>query len=279
MMMMMMLMTANLLFLLGASSAFDSNLIVNTQHQLRLSIGREPGTAMPPEWAASGARLALPLQIQYHQELSDENERLLGEDETRILQPLGTPTFVSSLGEQEVAISQGGWSVTKTDKDDGSWAALRFFLDFPQGAARNDVTLPAERVFFTTAFWVEGENLEKAKREFDSTKAKIVALESEIRALTERMNNAPLQKVLRYRSLVLLTEERGRLKNKAKYQYRCLPRDDAVSLPNGILLQKEGMLTVKRMVGILASREEYHFIGRFTTVASVLAETTSSKGC
>ena len=235
---------------------------------------------MPPEWAASGARLALPLQIQYRKELSDENERLLGEGETRILQPLGTPTFVSSLGEQKVAVSQGGWSVTQTEEDNGFWAALRLFLDFPEGAARNDVTLPAERVFFTTAFWMEGENLVKAKREFDTTKSKIVELESEMRALTERMKSGPLQKLLRYRSLVLLTEKRGRLKRKAEYQYRGLPRDDAVSLPNGILLQKDGMLTVKRLVGILAPREEYHYIGRFTIVASVIiAETTSSKGC
>jgi hypothetical protein len=88
---------------------------------------------MPPEWAASGARLALPLQIQYHHEFSDENERLLGKGETRTHQPLGTPKFVSSLGEVEVAVSQVGWSVKKTDEDNGSSTALRFFLDFPEG--------------------------------------------------------------------------------------------------------------------------------------------------
>jgi hypothetical protein len=265
--MMTMMMKASFLFLFGASSAFDPNLIANTQHKLRLSIGREPGTAMPPEWAASGARLSLPLQIQYHQEVSDENERLLGEGKTRILQALGNPKFVSSSGEQEVTVSQGGWSLTKRDED-GSCAALRFFLDFPDGAVRNDVTLPAERVFFTTAVWMEGEALEKAKLEHVATKAKLVELESEMRAFTERMKTAPLQNLLRYRSLVLMTEERGRHKRKAEYQYLCLPKDDAVSLPNGILLQKEGMLTVKRLTGLLA-REEYHYIGRFTTVASV----------
>ena len=36
-----------------------------------LSLGREPGTWMPAEWAASGARLSLPLLVRFPDERVD----------------------------------------------------------------------------------------------------------------------------------------------------------------------------------------------------------------
>ena len=35
------------------------------QAELLISIGRVPGTAMPPEWASSGAKLAFPLEVEF----------------------------------------------------------------------------------------------------------------------------------------------------------------------------------------------------------------------
>ena len=45
-----------------------------------LNVGREQGTKMPSEWAASGARLSLPLQVTFADEASDD-ERVLEEDD------------------------------------------------------------------------------------------------------------------------------------------------------------------------------------------------------
>ena len=36
-----------------------------TSWRVGLNIGREPGTAMPQEWAASGARLAMPVDVTF----------------------------------------------------------------------------------------------------------------------------------------------------------------------------------------------------------------------
>ena len=39
--------------------------------QITLNIGREPGTWMPKEWAASGARLSLPMRVRFSDESVD----------------------------------------------------------------------------------------------------------------------------------------------------------------------------------------------------------------
>jgi hypothetical protein len=39
--------------------------------QITLNIGREPGTWMPKDWAASGARLSLPLRVRFSDEIVD----------------------------------------------------------------------------------------------------------------------------------------------------------------------------------------------------------------
>ena len=39
--------------------------------QITLSVGREPGTWMPKEWAASGARLSLPMRVRFSDETVD----------------------------------------------------------------------------------------------------------------------------------------------------------------------------------------------------------------
>ena len=39
--------------------------IENTQAKLSVEVGRVPGTAMPPEWAASGAKLGFTLEVGF----------------------------------------------------------------------------------------------------------------------------------------------------------------------------------------------------------------------
>lgn len=50
------------------------------QAELLISIGRVPGTAMPPEWAASGAKLGFTLEVEFTCEQAEyemSKERLL----------------------------------------------------------------------------------------------------------------------------------------------------------------------------------------------------------
>ena len=50
------------------------------QAELLISIGRVPGTAMPPEWAASGAKLGFTLEVEFTNEQAEylmSKERLL----------------------------------------------------------------------------------------------------------------------------------------------------------------------------------------------------------
>ena len=63
--------------------------------------------------------------------------------------------FVGSGGESVVAASGGAWSTEPSGVPGAS--TLNFFVDFPQDAVRNDVTLPAGRVFFSGACWESKE--------------------------------------------------------------------------------------------------------------------------
>eukprot|EP00984_Skeletonema_dohrnii_P022360 scaffold11487_cov172-Skeletonema_dohrnii-CCMP3373.AAC.2 len=76
------ILVASLLLLLLQTHAFNpSSPITSTtplltrlqdiQCELALSIGRIPGTAMPPEWAASGAKLGLTLELEFSNEPAD----------------------------------------------------------------------------------------------------------------------------------------------------------------------------------------------------------------
>lgn len=121
---------------------------------------------MPPEWAASGARLVLPdVDLRFEEKVyrygySENEERLLGygyDPPPLQVEVLSLPKFVGTKGEETVQITKGGYALKSSPEGDDRWPgiAFRFFLDFPDGAIRNDVTLPAERVFFTTKCWVD----------------------------------------------------------------------------------------------------------------------------
>ena len=117
---------------------------------LVLSVGREPGTWMPDEWAKSGARLSLPLQITFTNEEVDlgfpGEEALKGRYASKLICEGGS--FVGPNGVVNVKTTGGAWSAVPTTQP--GTTALRGFLDFPEEAVRNDVSLPAGRVFFSS---------------------------------------------------------------------------------------------------------------------------------
>ena len=122
-----------------------------------LSVGREEGTWMPKDWAASGARLLLPLDVRFEDERLDlgfPGEEALGGRFCRRLSCDGG-SFVGRDGRVEVACAGGGWSAAPTGRP-GEFA-LRFFLDFPSAVARNDVEIPAGRVFLSSAAFFDAD--------------------------------------------------------------------------------------------------------------------------
>ena len=64
-----------------------------------------------------------------------------------------TVSFVGPQGQVEVAVQDGGWATLPIldQKMDAGERKLRLFLDFPNGAERNDVRIPKGRVFLSSA--------------------------------------------------------------------------------------------------------------------------------
>ena len=119
--------------------------------KITMSVGRESGTWMDKEWAASGARLLLPLQCSFtgdELDLGFPGEEALAGRYCRRLDCDGG-SFVGPGGTVTVACDGGGWWAAPTGRPGEQ--SLRFFLDFPEGAERNDVSIPPGRVFFSSA--------------------------------------------------------------------------------------------------------------------------------
>ena len=55
----------------------------------------------------------------------------------------GAVKYISMQGEQTVRVENGDWQLRPTGSSEFE---LRFFLNFPDGAVKNDVNVPAQRV-------------------------------------------------------------------------------------------------------------------------------------
>ncbi|KAH8091292.1 hypothetical protein JL720_6185 [Aureococcus anophagefferens] len=120
-----------------------------------LSVGREDGTWMP----RTGPRPARDsccrsTSAEDGADLGFPGEEALGGRFCRRLSCDGG-SFVGRDGRVEVACSGGGWSAAPTGRP-GEFA-LRFFLDFPSAVARNDVEIPAGRVFLSSAAFFDAD--------------------------------------------------------------------------------------------------------------------------
>jgi hypothetical protein len=116
---------------------------------------------MDKDWAASGARLVFPINVRFSDEELDlgiPGEEGLGgryckrlvvlEDSDDVV----VSRFVGPNGEETVRVAGGGWATLPMNERGGAnnnggseSSKLRFFLDFPDGASRNDVSIPAGR--------------------------------------------------------------------------------------------------------------------------------------
>ena len=154
-----------------ADSADDSDSISldGLECRINVDVGREQGTWMDKDWAASGGRLVLPVNVVFTNDRVDlgiPGEEGLGGRYCRKLEVLeDTVTIVGPSGQVQVPVSDGGWATLPilNKKLEQGERKLRFFLDFPIGAQRNDVTIPSGRVFFSSSCFPKTADLSQVK--------------------------------------------------------------------------------------------------------------------
>lgn len=253
-----------------ASKAVLLSRLESVQAALQVSVGRIPGTAMPPEWAASGAKLGFLLEVEFCKEDCADSgmnkERLLGSGRPsfRAVEPLNEPSFVGRNGQEIIKVTPGAYGC-EVEQLEAQQYKFRFFLDFPGGAKRNDVELPAERIYFMSSCWTENlPSIERAKQRLQEAEKALQEADKELAEL-ERTSTNFFQKALSLRQSTILVERRinlGLRLNELEQTYP-LRSDALIRGPNGIIFCKEGIIAVKRYRGTMGTREQYHWVGTF----------------
>lgn len=241
-----------------------------------MTIGRIPGTAMPPEWAASGAKLGLSVEVEFTDEACSyemTKERLLmGDDDGRrgpsmlSVEPLNDPVFVSAKGQEVVKVLPGAYACQIQGLASGQYK-LYFFLDFPEGAVRNDVQLPAERIYFLGSCWIGDEAvIDRAERRRDDILKSVHQIDQEFEEVQQTSATGFLQKAAGFRQSAVLFERRGKLQSQLEDLEQRYPLDKGVIIkgPNDVIFAKEGVIAVKRFRGTLGTKEQYHWVGTFS---------------
>ena len=159
--------------LAGANKPIPKPPATSGKWRLTLNVGREPGTAMPAEWASSGARMLMSLDVDVLESPADEPDLddLVGRGARAIVpraregaeeeeSPSCAASFTGDNGEVLVPVRGGGWSF-----NDGKVPAkVRFWLDF-DAAVRRDVELPAGPLFFASSAY-KAEELATFREDF-----------------------------------------------------------------------------------------------------------------
>ena len=99
---------------------------------------------------------------------------------------------------------------------------LRWYLDFPDGAVRNDVELPAGRVFFTGACWDVGA-LEDAEAECERLEDEIEAQSAEVTRLAKAEGAGVFGKLWSTRKAVLANDKLVNLRRRLQDRRNGMP--------------------------------------------------------
>jgi len=149
-----------------------------------------------PEWAASGARLGVPVELYFTEDPYVETvpESVQAKFNNQFpcfrveVPPDLNSTFVSERGEERVSFLGGGYSMERAswlDKnnttDSDRLAAtpkprflLRFWIDCISGAKRRDVELkPSTLIIGTIPIWDDPHQIARLERELAASKASI----------------------------------------------------------------------------------------------------------
>lgn len=307
----------------------SSPTIANTDWKVTLSVGREPGTWMPKDWAGSGARLSLPMTLSFLDEevKADEgfsNSKIVnaaflalvtiqsGFELENLLPAMGGPdgdilgvvinagfilfgitslyrqseegfqgesaldvragvrrlecsggSFVGAQGEVKVPVSGGAWTAASTGQY--GQRVLRFYLDFPEEVTRNDVSIPAGRVFFSSACWDSdgsegGAERKEAQQKLDAVQGKLDVITAELKALKEESGPS-------VGKTAALGKDAQKLLEELQFYRGVLPDDGfCVEGQKGAFVVKDGGLTIKRndwRNGFGALGEVFLILGRF----------------
>lgn len=238
--------------------------------RVALNVGREKGSWMPDEWAKSGARLALGVECAFtDDQFFGSPEPLVGRTSFSV-RPVGeAPTFVGVGGTTAVRVESGGWAVMPPEPGKRP-ATLRFWLEFPEAATRNDVELPAGRVFGTAPVWQEAE-LSYAAAELEAAEADLAAAVAALASHAEDFGETPLNPFT-FRERVRLVDDTSAAKRRVGRIKEFLPANDPVAGPfpglatGSALAIGKGGLVVKRKATLIGA--EYHIIGSFTAAPS-----------
>ena len=261
-----MLLSKLLLLLSCASSSAEAlgtdavmNRIKTAQCALQVNVGRIPGTAMPKDWAASGARLGFLLEVEFCDELPSDyqmtKERLLlgrsqgpgvGQQtaKMRSVEPLNEPTFISTAGQQVIKVTEGAYGCEVQNMISQQYG-FRFFLDFPEGAVRNDVELPAERIYFISSCWVKNEpTFQRAQKRYNELEQSLQSTQEDIAKL-ESQSTGIIGKAMSLRQMTLLVEKKQGIEAQLYQLEQTYPlqettRQELLDGPNDLFFCKGG---------------------------------------
>jgi hypothetical protein len=280
----------NIHFLVAEALGSDAVISrINTaQCALQVSVGRIPGTAMPKEWAASGAKLGFLLEVEFCNEpcanYDMTKERLLlgtaiasknailrpGSSSLKAVEPLNEPTFVSTSGTQKIKVTEGAYACDLQNLQSQLYG-FRFFLDFPEGAVRNDVELPAERIYFISSCWIQNEqSFQRAQQRYDELEESLEEIQREIsKVQTESNSKGIIGKAMSIREMAVLVDKKKVALSLLRELEQTYPlqettKQEFVEGPNDLLFSKKGYIAVKRFRGAMETREQYHWVGTFS---------------
>jgi len=216
-------------------------------------------------WAASGSRLVMPLDITFEPHPAQAQEPTLqraGFSTPRKLTCRST-SFVSMSGETHVPTAGVSWASLPSSSVE---KLLIWCVDTSETVCKEDIELPAGRLFFSTRVWNldEVRNLKKALRAVES------AVEGEL-TTEQTLDGGPLALKSRIENRRALEARRDRLR-------RGLPPPDAKTIevpgtpagPSGLCVAQHGQLSVKRTVRKLVpwkgltDEPEYGVVGCFS---------------
>ena len=157
--------------------------------------------------------------------------------------------FIGAQGEATVSVSAGAWATWPTGRCGEH--RLRFYLDFGEGARRNDVNIPAGRVYFDSACW--------DRDELRAAEADEAALGSELETMLSNSYEADLSAADGGTMSLLAQAQDARerfvregqirtLQWELSYLKRAMPGRARVGLlaaPGGVLLGDAGGLSIR----------------------------------
>ena len=190
------------------------------------------------------------------------------------MRPVGESSFVGVGGKVTVPVRGGAWAI-QPPKPPQKPALLRFWLEFPEEAKRNDVTLPPGRVFFTAPVWQEIE-LERGAEARKEARERYEEAETKSASLADEAVKAnPLAKIFGLRKQVLALDEKNAALRKLERVERYLGGSSdggagpfpGLAAGASLTLGTTGGLVVKRTPRIGVGTE-YHILGKFQAQAA-----------